>query len=147
MALVFKMDTQQFQQALQAEKEKLTAAARPAARAGAQVIYDEARRNALMLTSQKEHYFYGRNKRRYGPFQPGNLARAIYQVYSETESRPDKPVYHVSWNYNKAPYAHMVEWGTSKAAAHSFLGKAITEKRREAMAALKKRFIEEVSKK
>ena len=40
----------------------------------------------------------------------------------------------------------MVEYGTSKASAHSFLGRAITEKRREAMEALRRRFIEEVKK-
>lgn len=146
MALTFKIDASRFEQAMQAEKSKLREAARPAAQAGAQVIYEAARQNALMLASDREHYFYGRNRRRYGPFQPGNLSRAIYQVFSKSESRIDRPVYHVSWNAEKAPYAWMVEYGTSKAAAHSYLGKAITEKRREAMEALRKRFIEEVNK-
>lgn len=146
MAMTFKIDADGFSKSMQAEASRLQAAARPAAQAGAQVIYEAARLNAGRLASKREHYFYGR-RMRYGPFQPGNLMRSIYQVFSESESRPGRPVYHVSWNYDKAPYAWMVEYGTSKAAAHSFLGKAITEKRREAMEALRKRFVDEVNKK
>ena len=69
------------------------AAARPAAQAGAQVLYDEARRLA------------GANRR------TGNLQAAIYQVYSKSNSGKDRAAYQVSWNANKAPHGHLVEFG------------------------------------
>lgn len=71
------------------------AAARPAAQAGAQVLYEEVQRNVATRTRRKT----------------GNLASSIYQVYSKSSSRPGFPVYHISWNYKKAPHGHLVEYG------------------------------------
>lgn len=139
------IDLSEFRKGVQAEKARINAAARPAAQAGAQVIYDAARLNAPV--SDAAHFFYGRGSKksgvRYGPFRPGNLRDSIYQVYS-AKSTPSKAVYHIAPNLQKAPYAIMVENGTSKAAAQSYMGKAIAEKSQAALEAMRARFIEEV---
>lgn len=70
------------------------AAARPAAQAMAQVLYDEVKANV------------GRLKRR-----TGNLAASIYQAYSQDNSGQGQHTYHVSWNARKAPHGHLVEFG------------------------------------
>ena len=139
----FTFDTAKLEQALSATKEKLRDAARPAAQAGAQVIYDAARINAPM--SDKSHIFHIRGKK-YGPFAPGTLRNSIYQVFSKSESTDAKAVYQVSWNFRKAPYAFMVELGTSRSPAHSFLGKALREKKTAALKAIKDTYIAEVAK-
>lgn len=140
----FQFDTAKLAQALDATKERLRAAARPAAQAGAQVIYDAARLNAPI--SDESHFFYIRGKK-YGPFAPGTLRDSIYQVFSKSESSDTKATYQVSWNYLKAPYAFMVELGTSRAPARSFLGKALREKKTAALRAIKDTYIAEVGKK
>ena len=70
------------------------AAARPAAQAAAQVLYEAVLRNVNSIRKVT-----------------GNLAASIYQVYSQDDSAPGKAVYHVSWNHKKAPHGHLVEWG------------------------------------
>lgn len=70
------------------------AAARPAAQAAAQVLYDEVKRNVGRL---KKH--------------TGNLAGSIYQAYSKDNSGNGRATYHVSWNARKAPHGHLVEFG------------------------------------
>lgn len=70
-------------------------AIRPAAQAGAQVLYDEVLKNVAGLGKVT-----------------GNLAGSIYQVYSKDRSiLGQKAVYHVSWNARKAPHGHLVENG------------------------------------
>ena len=73
---------------------QLTSAIRPAAQAGAQVLYDEVKRNVRKL---KRH--------------TGNLDSAIYQVFSKSQSNDLHSIYHVSWNRSKAPHGHLVEFG------------------------------------
>lgn len=70
------------------------AAIRPAAQAGAQVLYDRVRTNVAGLGKVT-----------------GNLARSIYQVYSADNSGPYAATYQVSWNASKAPHGHLVEYG------------------------------------
>ncbi len=70
------------------------AAARPAAQAAAQVLYDEVKRNVAGI---KRH--------------TGNLSRSIYQAYSASNSAGGRATYHVSWNARKAPHGHLVEFG------------------------------------
>lgn len=92
------------------------AAARPAAQAGAQVLYDEVRKNV------------DRIKRR-----TGNLSRSIYQAYSKDNSGSGKAVYHVSWNAKKAPHGHLVEYGHLQRYEVSFdkaTGRFVTHKDR-----------------
>lgn len=132
-----------FRQQLMAEAEILNKATRPAAQAGAQVIYDRAR--DLVPQSSKAHMFHGTHAV-YGPYSPGTLRNAIYQVFSKDNSFRDVSTYHISWNAEKAPYGFMVELGTSTAAAHSFIGRAIAETRSTVREVMKKRYMEEVSK-
>lgn len=67
---------------------------RSIAQAGAQVLYDEVRRNVAAIGQKK-----------------GNLQRAVYQVYSKDESGKQVATYHVSWNARKAPHGHLLEFG------------------------------------
>lgn len=99
-------------------------AVRPAAQAGAQVLYDDAKRNVPVQTEahifQGTSYNGGRKKKggksagKKGQqylFYPGNLRDSIYQVYSKGNSGPLVSTYHVAWNHKKAPYGFMVEFG------------------------------------
>ncbi|WP_395055189.1 HK97-gp10 family putative phage morphogenesis protein [Polaromonas sp.] len=98
------------------------AAVRPAAQAGAQVFYDEAR--VRCPVSDSAHFFYGKNSKKTGVryfFQPGNLRDSIYQFYNTRDQRPGTASYSISWNHQKAPYGYMVEYGTSRAPANPFL--------------------------
>lgn len=125
-----KMDTSGFAESIRNKAAEIKAATRPAAQAGAQIIYDQARLNVPV--SSKAHYFYGSSYKKNGKkylFSPGTLRNSIYQVFSKSNSDENKSTYHVSWNHTKAPYGFMVEFGArgGKLPAHSFLGKAIKE--------------------
>jgi HK97 gp10 family phage protein len=107
--------------------EAAYAAVRPAAQAGAQTLYVEALLRCPV--SAEAHVFYGRDSVRTGQtwtFQPGNLRNSIYQAFSKDNSVEmaggyAKATYHIAWNHQDAPYGHMVEFGTSRAAPHPFL--------------------------
>jgi len=112
--------------ALNASLDRITKAAakavRPAAQAGAEEYYFEARLRCPV--SAEAHYFYGRQSKKTGVrylFEPGNLRNSLYQVYSKDNSGQGVAQYHVAWNHQKAPYGFMVEYGTSRAPAHPFL--------------------------
>lgn len=94
MTAFFRFDVAAFDGQVDNLGQAIEDAARPAAQAGAQVLYEEVQRNV------------GRIKKR-----SGNLARSIYQVFSKTESRNGAAVYHISWNAKKAPHGHLVEYG------------------------------------
>lgn len=141
MGMRINMNVAQFKEQLQATTNELQKATRPAAQAGAQIIYDAARLNAPV--SKRPHKFYGTHKV-YGPYAPGNLRDSIYQVFSNSNSYKDVSTYHISWNADKAPYGAMVEFGTSKAPAHSFIGRAVTETRTQVRQAIKERYLQEV---
>lgn len=123
---------------LDASLDKITKAAeeatRPAAQAGIQVFYDEAR--ARCPVSDAAH----------GKFQPGNLRAAIYQAFGEDESTPGRSVYRTSWNKSKAFYGTFVENGTSKMAAQPFLRPAYDAARGKAAQAARRRMLAEVKK-
>lgn len=70
------------------------AAARPAAQAASQVLYDEVRANVAKIGKKT-----------------GNLERSIYQAYSQDNSGAGRATYHVSWNAVKAPHGTLVEYG------------------------------------
>ena len=142
MGMKIKMDVAKFKEQLRATADELGRATRPAAQAGAQIIYLQARLNCP--ESEFAHMFHGTNAV-YGPYSPGNLRNSIYQVFSEDNSYKDVSTYHVSWNADKAPYGAMVEFGTSRAAAKSFIARSIKETKAEVRAAIKARFIEEVN--
>ena len=143
MGMGVRMNVAAFKEGLRAKVDKLHAATRPAAQAGAQIIYERARLEAPV--SDASHYFYIRGKK-YGPYAPGTLKNAIYQVYSKENSFKDVSTYHISFNKSEAPYGFIVHNGTSRTAAHPFIAKAVVETRAEVRAAIKARYIEEVNK-
>lgn len=67
---------------------------RPAAQAAIQVLYDAVKSNVAAI-----------------PRVSGNLARSIYQAYSEENSGPTLATYHLSWNAKTAPHGGLVEYG------------------------------------
>lgn len=69
-------------------------AARPAAQAAAQTIYNLAKANVGALGSVT-----------------GALASAIYQAFSQDNSGAGLATYHVSWNAKHAPHGGLVEYG------------------------------------
>ena len=156
MGMAIRMNIAQFKQQLRATVDELHRATRPAAQAGAQVIYDAAKVNASTLKSEREHYFYGtatkalppgkKKAAAYGPYQPGTLYNSIYQVFSKSNSYKDVSTYHISWNKDKAPYGYVYEWGNSKRGAKSFIARSVIETRAQVREAIKARYIEEVNK-
>lgn len=91
--LTYSANTSKLEDYLQLCGERAEKVIRPAAQAGAQVIYDRVKLNVSRL----------------GKFT-GNLDRSIYQVYSD-QSTPERAVYHVGWNTKKAPHGVNVEFG------------------------------------
>lgn len=76
----------------------LQQAARPAAQAAAEVLYQAVRSNVAAL---------GRNT--------GKLFDSIYQAYSPENSGDGRATYHISWRTGgagvRAPHGHLVEFG------------------------------------
>lgn len=143
MGMGIRMNVAAFKEGLRAKVDKLHAATRPAAQAGAQIIYERARLEAPV--SADSHYFYIRGKK-YGPYAPGNLRDSIYQVFSKDNSYKDVSTYHISFNKSEAPYGFIVHNGTSRTAAHPFISKAVVETRSQVRQAIKARYLEEVNK-
>jgi HK97 gp10 family phage protein len=133
--------------AINAALDKLQADAgehvRAAARAGAQVLYEEAKLRAPV--SKGAHYFYGTHQKYL--FSAGTLRDSIYQVYSEDNSTQGvKATYHISWNHRKAPYGFMVEFGTSRAPAHPFIRPAFDAAKSESLQAASNEFTQRMTK-
>ena len=143
MGMAIRMNVAAFKEGLRAKVDVLHAATRPAAQAGAEVIYQRARLEAPV--SADSHFFYIRGKK-YGPYAPGTLRDSIYQVYSKDNSYKDLSTYHISWNKDKAPYGYVYEWGNSKRGAKSFIARSVIETRAQVREAIKARYIEEVKK-
>lgn len=141
MSMKIKMNVAKFKEELRATAAELGRATRPAAQAGAQIIYDRAK--VLAPESSAPHIF-NIEGRKYGPFPPGNLRDSIYQAFSRDNSYSDVSTYHISWNADKAPYGGMVEHGTSRTPAHSFIGRSVVETRSAVRNAIKARYIAEV---
>lgn len=143
MPAAITVDLKSFKGALQATTARLQQATRPAAQAGAQIIYDRARLNAPV---SKQAHIFNIEGRKYGPYSPGNLRDSIYQVFAQSRSYKDVSTYEVSWNKDKAPYGYMVERGTSRTPANAFIARSVIETRAEVREAMKARYIEEVNK-
>jgi HK97 gp10 family phage protein len=115
------------------------------AAAMAKVMYEEAQTRCPV--SAEAHYFYGTNHKSTGArylFMPGNLKKSIYRAYSPEKSTLTTKTYRISWNHSDAPYGYMVEFGTSRAAAHPFLRPAFS-KVHEAIAAGKARMAQKMA--
>lgn len=94
---------------------------RPAAQAGAQVLYEEALARVPVLS--------------------GLLRSALYQVFSKDNSSAQNATYHISWNARTAPHGHLVEFGTSRAPAHPFLRPAYDAKVGDALRTANDRWV------
>lgn len=116
--------------ALDSFGEGVLALVRPAAQAGAQILYDEML--ARVPVAEKPHKLKGGRV-----IPPGALKASIYQVYSQDHSRKGVATYHITWNRKKAPHGHLVEFGTSRAPAHPFQRPAFDAKHIEAVEATK----------
>ena len=93
--LILEVDTTGIDRMFDMFVADIEAAVRPAAQAGAQVLYDEVKRNVGQLKSFT-----------------GNLQKSIYQKYSpELSVAGQKAVYNISWNKTKAPHGWLVERG------------------------------------
>jgi len=103
--------------ALDALEAKAKAAVRPAAQAGAQVLYDEVLQR-VPVAGTAHVLKSGR------VIQPGALKASIYQVYSKSNSNAADGLatYHVSYNAKKAPHGSLVEFGHVMTRA-AYLGK------------------------
>lgn len=144
-----KFDTSSILAKLDQIDAAVAAAVRPAAQAGAQELYAEAKLRCPVLERGNGHYFYGTSFKKSGQkywFAKGNLRNAIYQAYSKDNSGPKRASYHVAWNHQKAPYGFMVEYGTSRAAAHPFLRPAYDAVKNRALAAGNAIFVQHVQK-
>lgn len=142
--LFIKFDSSNCDAALDRIVERARKAVRPAAQAATQVVYEEVLLQTPM--SPKGHWFHGTSFRTTGQkywFEAGSLKRAMYQAYSKDNSDVDRATYHVSWNAKKAPYAYMVENGTSRAPAHPILRPAFEASRDRAMDAGRAKFSEQ----
>lgn len=91
-----KADIDRMLSELSAMQGRAEEAARPAAQAAAQVLYDAVKANVARIGKKT-----------------GNLQRSIYQAFSLDNSGPGRATYHVSWNAHKgfAPHGHLVEYG------------------------------------
>lgn len=149
MGMKISVNVAKFKQEMAEVANKFNVATRPAAQEGAEIIYRTAKLYCPVFEGEDglsaSHYFHGTHAV-YGPYKSGTLRDSIYQVFSKDNSFTDVSTYHVSWNKDKAPYGFMVELGTSRAPSHSFIGRAVTDTRKDVRTAMKARFIEEVSK-
>lgn len=91
---LIRVDIRDLDAVIDGYQARLLENARPAAQAGAEVLYRAVLRNVNALGKKT-----------------GNLEKAIYQAHSTHESRPGVEVYHVSWNPRKAPHGYILEYG------------------------------------
>jgi hypothetical protein len=105
MSLTLSVDLSALDEMISGLEGDFKAAARPAAQAAAQVLYEAVKANVAAI---------GR--------KTGNLDSSIYQAYSEKSSAPGKATYNVSWNPRKAPHGGLVEFGHIQRYAQ-YLGK------------------------
>lgn len=111
MSATMTLDTSALDGLLGSIGDEVESAARPAAQAAAQVLYEEVQRNVSRIGSVT-----------------GNLKNSIYQAFSADNSGPGKATYHVSWrtkggttldesgqrvktSLSVAPHGHLIEFG------------------------------------
>ncbi len=88
------VDSSAWDRQLDAIGQGVVEAARPAAQAGAQVLYDAYVSNLARIRRVT-----------------GNLRRAAYQAYMDGDTAGGRASYRVSWNTTKAPHGHLIEYG------------------------------------
>lgn len=111
---------------VQALREDVQAATRPAAQAGSQVLYEAVLAN--LKDSPKGHWFHGTSFKKNGTkywYNPGTLRKAIYQKYDTESDAQGLALYKITWRETeKIGYAHMVEYGTKRAKPVAFVRRA-----------------------
>lgn len=132
------LDTRAINARLDALAKTAKDSARPAAQAGAQVLYEEVVRRVPV--SDQEHSTKGKKH----TFQPGNLRAAIYQAFVQDESGQGRATYRISWNKRKAFYGHFVEHGTSRMAARPFLRPSFDAMEQKALSAARAVMAEQI---
>ena len=113
---------------------------RSVAQAGAQVFYDTVKHNVPRET--KPRMYKGK------PVAIWLLSRSIYQAWSRKNSPNGVAEYHVSWNHQKAPHGHNVEFGHGgprPAKAVGFMRRSYESAHVPAMDAMMNRFDEELA--
>jgi HK97 gp10 family phage protein len=129
MTLKVHFDTRALAEQVQALREDVQAATRPAAQAGAQLLYKAVLTN--IKDSPKGHWFHGTSYRLNGKkywYEPGTLRRAIYQAFRADLNVPGLAAYHITWREKeKIGYAHMVEYGTRRARPVAFVRRAAAQ--------------------
>lgn len=94
MSGMLSVDLSSLNSMLEQMGDKAEAAARPAAQAAAQVLYEEVKRNVRLIGQVT-----------------GNLESAVYQAFMDKASDPGRSAYRITWNQQKAPHGHLVEFG------------------------------------
>ena len=94
MTIRVNVDTAALSSMLKDLGDQVSDVLRPAAQAGAQVIYNQVKLNVGRI---------GKNT--------GSLSDAIYQAFDSVASTKQFAAYGISWNAKKAPHAHLVEYG------------------------------------
>lgn len=104
MSMTIKAPTEQINAWLKSIEQDISKAIRPAAQAGAQVLYEEVKGNVAKIKQKT-----------------GNLANSIYQAFSAQNSSEEIATYHISWNLgwqkgsqsktSAAPHGHLIEYG------------------------------------
>lgn len=124
--LSIKVDTSGLNEYLRQLGDAAEEAVMPAAKAMAEV-YVEAIHATPLPVSLRPHWFHGTEFKKtgikYGPFSPGTLKRSIYWSYSPERSGKGFATYAVGYNYKKAPYAHMIEFGTEHSKGVGFMSR------------------------
>jgi HK97 gp10 family phage protein len=119
-------DTRALAAQVDALREDVDAATRPAAQAGSQVLYDAVKAN--VPRSSQGHWFHGTSFKKNGTkywFNPGTLRKAIYQKYDTESDAQGLALYKITWRETaKIGYAHMVEYGTKRAKPVAFVRRA-----------------------
>lgn len=104
--------------------ENTKKALRPAAYAGARILYDE------MLDRVFDH------------IETGALFDSIYHYHDENQSSENRHVYVIGPNKSKAPHWHFLEYGTSRQPAQPYVRPTWDSKGEYAMMAAMNRFAE-----
>jgi HK97 gp10 family phage protein len=120
---------------------------RPAAHAGALVLYTRAKLLAPVFAGGPK-FIKRSNSGKSGGYwiKPGQLRDSIYRVYSKDNSGDGVATYHISWNHKKAPHGHWIENGNAKHDAKSFIRRAYVEQGDAAAEAAAASVIQEITK-
>lgn len=147
MSFTLDVDTRSLDALLDGLSGAVDESVRPAAHAGALVIYRRARELAPVFKGPARYVKRSKSGKSGGYWiRPGQLRDSIYRVYSKDNSGDGKATYHVSWNARKAPHGHWAEFGNAHQPPHSFIRRSHVELGEAAADAVASTIIEEMTK-